>query len=186
MGRWRRGSLVAVVGALALVGCSSHGTPVGGNTTIPATTTTTTAPATSDLMVDGVRPGVLLNPFYAPVTVTQVTCGLAPKGGEFVRIDLPPGTGTTTPGSVMTRATAVIVVPGAAVLVDPTAPAHVLYAENMATITTTTAIGPAAVFVLTLSNFASRGDNGLSVVVGNVQVNGTYQCPAAAVPYPGT
>jgi len=186
MARGRRGSLVAVVGALVLISCSSHGTPVGGNTTIPATTSTTTAPATSDLMVDGVRPGVLQNPFYAPVTISQVTCGLAPKGGEFVRIDLPPGTGTTTPGSVMTRATAVIVVPGGAVLVDPTDPTHVLYAENMANITTTATGGPLAVFVLTLANFASRGANGLSVVVGNVQVNGSYQCPATAVPYPGT
>jgi hypothetical protein len=178
--------MVAVVGALALVSCSSHGTPVGGNTTVPATTTTTTAPATSDLTVDGVRPGVLQSPFYASVTVTQVTCGQAPKGGAFVRIDLPPGTGTTTPGSVMTRATAIIVVPGAAVLVDPTDPSRVLYAENMTNITTTTAIGPAAVFVLTLANFTSRGANGLTVVVGNVQVNGTYQCPATSVPYPGT
>src|SRR5580658_7914625 len=128
--RWRRGALVAVVGALGLMGCSGHLAAVGPTTTIA--TTTTTMPATSDLMVDGVRPGVLENPFYAPVTVTQVTCGVAPKGGEFVRIDLPPGTGTTTPGSVMTRATAVIVVPGGAVLVDPTDPTHVLYAENMA------------------------------------------------------
>lgn len=184
--RTSRLTLAAVLGAFVLVGCGAKATPITGNTTTVPATTTTTAAATSDLMVQGVRPGVLQAPFYAPVTVTHVSCGVAPKGGVFVRVDLPPGTGTTTPGSVMTKATAVIVVPGGAVLVDPTDPSHVLYAENMANITTTTGSGPNAVFVLTLGNFAGRGGDGLSVVVGNVQVNGNYQCPPTAVAYPGT
>jgi hypothetical protein len=176
-------SLVVIVGALALVGCSSKSAVVGPTTTIA--TTTTTAPATSDLMVDGVRPGVLQPKFYPPITVSQVSCGVAPKGGVFVRIDLPAGPAGTPPGTVLTKPTAVIVVPGGAVLVDPTAGTDVLYAESMATITTTAGGGPQAVFVLTLGNFASRGADGLSVVVGNIQINGNYQCPAA-VPYPGT
>jgi hypothetical protein len=71
-------------------------------------------------------------------------------------------------------------------VVDPTDPTRVLYAENMANITTTATGGPLSVFVLTLANVASQGGDGLTVIVGNVQINGSYQCPATAVPYPGT
>jgi hypothetical protein len=41
-------------------------------------------------------------------------------------------------------------------------------------------------FVLTLGNLVSTGGDGLSVVTGNVQVNGDYECPATDVAYPGT
>jgi len=165
-----------------LGGCSKAG--VGQTTTtIAAVTTSTTAPSATSLTVDGVSPGVLQPPFYPQVTVTQVSCGAAPKGGVFVRIDLPAGGAGTPAHSVLAAPTAVIVVPGAAILINPHYPNHVLYQEGMASITTGTGIED---IVLTLANFVGTGADGATVAVGNVQVNGSYQCPPTQVPYPGT
>ena len=165
--------------AAGLVGCTKS--TATQPTTTTASTTTTTAPSETQLSVDGVRPGVLQAPFYPPITVTQVSCGPAPKGGQFVRIDLPAGGPGTPSNSVMSHATALIVVPEAAILIDPRYPQRVLYSEAMASISTTMND-----FVLTLANNVGTGANGAVVEVGNVQVSGGFQCPAAQVPYPGT
>jgi hypothetical protein len=186
-----RFAIGAVALTLVLVGCSSGKKTAAPTTTVAATTTTTAA--LSQLTVDGQPPGscaegsgatcVLRPPFYPQITVTQVTCGPAPKGGTFVRIDLPAG-GTGTPAhTVFTEPTAVIVVNGGAVLVNPSHVDTVLYDEAMTSITTAAQGG---VFVLAMTNAASRGADGLTVEVGAVQINGGYQCPATAVAYPGT
>lgn len=169
--------------AAACLGACSKATVGQTATTVAASTTSTTAPSATSLVVDGVSPGVLQAPFYPQVTVTQVSCGSAPKGGVFVRIDLPAGGAGTPAHSVLAAPTAVIVVPGAAILIDPRYPNHVLYEEGMQSITTGTG---SEAFVLTLANFVGTGADGATVEVGNVQVNGGYQCPAAQVPYPGT
>jgi hypothetical protein len=173
--------LGALVGAAWLVACGSSKAAAPA-TTIATTTTSTTIPAVSNLTVVGVRPAVLQAPFYPQITATQVTCGLAPKGGRFVRVDLPAGGAGTPAKSVLTVPTAVIVVPGGAVLVDPRYLTRALYAENMKSITTATQ----GAFVLTLGNVVRTGGDGLSVVTGNVQVNGDYECPATDVAFPGT
>ena len=175
--------IVGAVAALGLVGCSAGKTATGPTTTtIAAPPTSTTMAATSSLIVDGVRPGVLQAPFYPQITVNQVTCGVDPGRGRFVLIDLPPGIAGTTAKSVLTQPTAVIVVPGAAVLVNLQYLHRVLYQEAMTSITTATQ----GVFVLSMVNFFATGGSGLTVEVGAVQLNGSYQCPAVDVPYPGT
>ncbi len=175
----RRRALAAVV-ALAVVGCSHTNTAVT-TTTIATTTTSTVVPVVSNLTVTGVRPGVLQAPFFPPATVTQVSCGLAPNGGRFVRIDIPAGAAGTPAKTVMTVPTAVLVTPGSAALSDPRYLARILYSETMKSITTATQ----GAFVLTLQNMAGVGGDGLSVEVGNVQVVGDYECPATDTPYPG-
>lgn len=177
-GRGRR-TLGAVM-VLALVGCSH--TIAAVTTTTTATTTTTTVPVVSSLTVTGVRPGVLQAPFFPQAAVTQVSCGLAPGGGRFVRIDVPAGGAGTPAKTVMTVPTAVIVTPGSAALSDPRYLARILYSETMKSITTATQ----GAFVLTLQNMASTGGDGLTVEVGNVQIVGDYQCPDTDAPYPGT
>jgi hypothetical protein len=179
-----RRPLAVLAGAfvvVGVVGCSSSKT-AAPTTTIATTTTSTIPPVVSNLMVDGVRPGVLQAPFYPPITVTQVVCGVDPKGGRFVRIDLPAGASGTPGRTVLTEPTAVLVTPGEAVLFDPRFSTRYLYTEGMANIATSTA----GVFVLTLGNYYATGGDGLTVVVGNVQINGDYQCPATDVVYPGT
>lgn len=175
--------LVAVVCALAVAGCGHAAltSPPTPTTTLAPTTTSTTV-ADSNLTVVGVRPGVLQAPFYPQTTVTRVSCGVAPMGGRFVRLDLAPGAAGTPAGSVLTVPTAVIVVPGGAVLLDPRFLSKVLYAESMKSITTATQ----GAFVLTLQNAAGGGGDGLTVVAGNVQVYGDYVCPDTDVAYPGT
>lgn len=180
--RGRRLGVAAVSGALWLAGCSRSAASLPPTTVATTSTTSTTVPVVSNLMIDGVRPGVLQAPFYPQATVTQVTCGTAPKGGRFVRIDLPAGAAGTTARSVLTKPTAVIVVTGAAVVVDPRFVNRVLYAEAMKSITVSTQ----GSFVLTMSNLQKVGGDGLSVQVGNVRVIGGYQCPATDVAYPGT
>ena len=177
----KRWLLVALVCALAVAGCG-HAALTSPPTTTMAPTTTSTTVADSNLTVVGVRPGVLQAPFYPQTTVTRVSCGVAPMGGRFVRLDLAPGAAGTPPGSVLTVPTAVIVVPGGAVLLDPRFLSKVLYAESMKSITTATQ----GAFVLTLQNAAGGGGDGLTVVAGNVQVYGDYQCPDTDVAYPGT
>ncbi|MDQ1443078.1 MAG: hypothetical protein QOG97_3306 [Acidimicrobiaceae bacterium] len=174
-------TLAGVVAIVALGACSNSKAAVA-TTTIATTTTSTTLAAVSQLTVVGVRPAVLQAPFYPQLTVTQVSCGKAPQGGRFVRVDLPAGGAGTPAKSVLTQPTAVIVVSGGAVLVDPRYITRVLYAESMKSITTATH----GAFVLTLGNLAKTGGDGLSVVVGNVQVNGDYECPGADVAFPGT
>jgi hypothetical protein len=169
------------VAAVALVACSSAKTATPA-TTIATTTTSTTVAALSSLTVVGVRPAVLQAPFYPQITVTQVSCGPSPKGGRFVRVDLPAGGPGTAAKSVLTHPTAVVVVPGAAVLVDPRFLTKALYSETMKSITTSTQ----GAFVLTLGNLLRTGGDGLAVVTGNVQVNGDYECPATDVAFPGT
>jgi hypothetical protein len=177
-----RGQLVlAMAAVLLLVGCGHSKEALTTTTTATTTTTSTSVAAASSLVAVGVRPGVLQAPFYPQVTITQVTCGAAPKGGRFVRLDLPAGGAGTPARSVLTKATAVIVVPGAAVLVDPRYVTRVLYVEGMKSVTTATQ----GAFVLTLHNLVATGGDGLAVEVGNVQVNGDYQCPATDVTYPG-
>jgi hypothetical protein len=105
-----------------------------------------------------------------------------PKGGRFVRIDVPAGIAGTTAKSVLTKPTAVIVVPGAAVLVDSRFIERVLYSEGMKSITVSTQ----GSFVLTMVNLVKNGGDGLTVQVGNVRVIGDYECPATDVAYPGT
>jgi hypothetical protein len=170
------------VGGLGLAACKSSTAATAPATTVASTTTTTAVAAVSSLMVDGVRPGVLQAPFFPQVTVAQVTCGAAPKGGRFVRIDVPAGGAGTTAKSVLTKPTAVIVVPGAAVLADPRFINRALYAEAMKSIT----IDTHGSFVLTMANLVKQGGDGLAVEVGNVRVIGDYQCPATDVAYPGT
>jgi hypothetical protein len=177
--RW---SLVALIAVTLVAACGTSKTTAPPTSTTTAVTTTTTQPATSNLTVDGVRPGVLQAPFYPQITVTQVTCGAAPKGGRFIRINLPPGGAGTPARSVLTKATAVIIVPGAALLIDPRYGTRTLYAEAMPSIATATSGG----LVLTLANLVAAGGDGLAVEVGNVQINGDYQCPASDVSYPGT
>lgn len=170
-----------MVAVAALAGCKG-GTAVT-KVTVPSTSTTsTTAPALSQLNVVGVRPGVLQAPFYPQITVTQVSCGVDPGRGRFVRIDLPAGGAGTPVHTVFTKPTAVIVVPGAAVVVDPRYPHRVLYDEAMINITT----GTQGVFVLSMSNFNATGSDGLTVAAGALQLNGDYQCPTTDVAYPGT
>lgn len=84
--------------------------------------------------------------------------------------------------SVLTEPTAVIVANGGAVLVNPHYLDDVLYDEVMSSVST----AEQGVLVLALTNDLARGGDGLSVEVGAVQINGNYQCPATAVPYPGT
>ncbi|MGH9125187.1 MAG: hypothetical protein ACRDZ8_10745 [Acidimicrobiales bacterium] len=165
--------------AACLAGCSKSS--VGQTTTTVAATTTSTTPSATSLTIDGVTPGVLQAPFYPQVTVTKVTCGAAPKGGMFVRIDLPAGGPGTPAHSVLAAPTAVIVVPGAAILINPQYPNRVLYEEAMQSIAT-----GAGDFVLTLANFVGTGADGATVEVGNVQISGGFQCPSAQIPYPGT
>jgi hypothetical protein len=98
-----------------------------------------------------------------------------------VRIDLPAGAAGTPAGSVLTKKTAVIVVPGAAVLIDPRYLHHVLYVEAMKSIVTATQ----GAFVLSMTNFEHTGGDGSTVQVGAVQLNGNYQCPGVDVGYPG-
>ncbi len=172
---------LAVASLAALGGCS-HSTAAAPPPTIATTTTSTTVPVSSSLTVVGVRPGVLQAPFYPQVTVSQVSCGVSPTGGRFVRVNLPAGGAGTSPKSVLTVPTAVVVVPGAAVLVDPRFTTRVLYLETMKSITTASQ----GAFVLTLQNLAKAGGDGLSVAVGNVQVNGDYECPTVDVAFPGT
>ncbi|HEX3541952.1 MAG TPA: hypothetical protein VHT75_16075 [Acidimicrobiales bacterium] len=171
---------VAMAGLL-LVGCGG-GKAALATTTIATTTTSTTAPVVSNLTAVGVRPGVNQAPFYPQVMVTRVTCGPAPKGGRFVRVDLPAGPAGTPAKSALTHPTAVIVVPNAAILVDPRFLSRVLYVEAMKSVTTATQ----GAFVLTLHNLVATGGDGLAVEAGNVQLIGDYQCPAADVAYPGT
>ncbi len=171
-----------VSGALLLAACSHSVATVPPTTVASTTTTSTTVAVVSNLTIDGVRPAVLQAPFYPQVKVTQVTCGAAPKGGRFVRIDLPAGAAGTTGKSVLTKPTAVIVVPGAAVLVDPRFINRALYAEAMKSI----AVSTQGSFVLNMVNLAKLGGDGLSVQVGSVRVVGGYQCPATDVAYPGT
>ena len=136
-----------LAGLLGLAGCGHTTTTLPPKTVASTTTTSTTIPVLSSLMIDGVRPRVLQAPFYPQVTVTQVTCGV-PKGGRFVRVDLPAGIAGTTAKSVLTKPTAVIIVPGAAVLVDPRFIERVLYSEGMKSI----AVSTQGSFVLTMVN----------------------------------
>lgn len=187
---WTFGAAILIV---VLVGCSSGKKALVSTTTVA--TTTTTAAAVSQLTVDGQPPGscaegagstcVIRAPFYPQITVTQVSCGPAPKGGTFVRIDLPAGAAGTPARTVLSEPTAVIIVNGGAVLVNPNYIDDVLYDEAMTSITTTNSPG-GGVFVLALTNDASRGHDGLTVEDGAVQINGGYQCPATPVAYPGT
>ena len=172
----------AALAGLLLVGCGHSKAALPTTTVAPTTTSTTMPPASSNLTVVGVRPGVLQAPFYPQVMVSQVSCGPAPKGGRFVRIDLPAGPAGTPAKSVLTQRTAVIVVPSAAILVDPRFLSRVLYVEAMKSVTTATQ----GAFVLTLHNLVGTGGDGLTVEAGNVQINGDYQCPPADVAYPGT
>jgi hypothetical protein len=174
--------MIGAVGVAAtLVGCSRSPASVAPTTIAPTTTTSTTIPASS-LTVVGVRPGVLQAPFYPQATVGQVSCGVAPNGGRFVRIDVPAGAAGTPAHSVLTNATAVIVVPGGAMLSDPRFLTRTLYSETMKSITTSTQ----GALVLTLQNVAATGGDGSPVEVGNVQVVGDYECPATDAAYPGT
>jgi hypothetical protein len=132
-------------------------------------------------MATGVRPAVSQPPFYPPITITSVSCGVFPKGGRFVRVDLPASPASPAK-TVLTKPTAVIVAPGGAILVDPRYTTRVLYSESMPSITT----AKQGAFVLTMHNTARTGGDGLSVVTGAVQVNGNYACPAVDVTYPGT
>jgi len=179
---WGRAAvLVAMVGPLTTAGCAhGAGQPALPATTVAATTTTTAAPVTSNLEVTGVRAGVLQPPFYPKVMVTSVTCGAAPTKGRFVRLDLPPGAAGTPARSALTEPTAVIVVPGEAMLVDKSN--KVLYEEKMPSIATATQGG----FVLTMESTTGASADGLSVQSGALQVNGGYICPATDVAYPGT
>ncbi|MDQ1427595.1 MAG: hypothetical protein QOK39_1071, partial [Acidimicrobiaceae bacterium] len=102
--------------------------------------------------------------------------------GRFVRVDLPAGAAGTPAKSVLTNATAVLVAPGGAVLVDPRYITRPLYAEAMKSVAT----AKEGAFVLTLHNVNATGGDKLSVVDGNVQVYGDYQCPGTDAAYPGT
>lgn len=170
----------AVVAAVTLAGCGGSKAAAPPTTTIPTTTTTTAPPAVSKLTIVGVRPGVNQAPFYPQITVTQVTCGASPQGGRFVRIDLPVGAAGTPARTALTNPTVVIVATGGAVLLDPRYLTRVLYAESMKSVST----AKQGAFVLTLHNVASTTSDKLSVVTGNVQVYGDYECPAADVAYP--
>jgi hypothetical protein len=170
-----------MVAVVALAGCKAGSAAT--KATVPSTSTTsTTAPPASQLTIVGVRPGVLQAPFYPQITVSQVSCGVDPGRGRFVRVDLPPGGAGTPAHTVFTKPTAVIVVPGAAVVVDPRYLHRVLYDEAMKNITT----GTQGVFVLSMVNFYASGGDGLTVEAGAMQLNGGYQCPATDVAYPGT
>jgi len=171
-----------VAGALILVGCGHSTAAVPPTSTIAPTTTSTTVPAVSKLTVVGVRPGVNQAPFYPQTTVVTVSCGATSQGGRFVRIDLPAGAAGTPGRSVLTSVTAVFVAPGGAVLVDPRYITRALYAEAMKSVTT----AKEGAFVLTLHNVNATGGDKLSVVAGNVQVYGDYQCPGTDVAFPGT
>jgi hypothetical protein len=185
---YRRGRLGAVaalsalVPALVLAGCGGSKAAGPATTTIPATTTTTAPPVVSKLTVVGVRPGVNQPPFYPQITVTQVSCGVSPQGGRYVRVDLPVGGAGTPARTALTDPTAVIVATGGAVLLDPKYLTRVLYAESMKSVTT----AKQGAFVLTLHNVTSTSGDKLSVVAGNVQVYGDYECPDADIAYPGT
>jgi hypothetical protein len=84
-----------VAGAVILVGCGHSTAAAPPTSTIAPTTTSTTQPAVSKLTVVGVRPGVNQAPFYPQITVVTVSCGAAPQGGRFVRVDLPAGAART-------------------------------------------------------------------------------------------
>jgi hypothetical protein len=178
----RRWPLGAVAGALILVGCEHSTAAAPPTSAIATTTTSTTEPAVSKLTVVGVRAGVNQAPFYPQITVAAVSCGVAPQGGRFVRIDLPAGAAGTPAKSVLTNPTAVLVAPGGAVLVDPRYITRPLYAEAMKSVAT----AKEGAFVLTLHNVSATGGDKLSVVAGNVQIYGDYQCPGTDVAYPGT
>jgi hypothetical protein len=165
-----------LVAALLCAACSSTTKHAGP----PTTTTSTPAPpaAVSNLIVNGVSPGVEQAPFYPATTVTYVACGPVP-GGNFLEFIVPPGTAPGYTQSAMANATAVIVVPGEAVLVDRTG--KTLYQQKLAGITT----GTQGALVLSLTNATSTSGAGGVVESGAVDVSGTFKCAITNAKYPG-
>jgi hypothetical protein len=167
--------LCAVACLCAACGHSSH-PPASSPTTVA--NTPTTAPPASDLLVSGVSPGVEQAPFYPPTTVTYVACGPVP-GGTFAEFIVPGGTTPAYTRSAMGSATAVIVVPGEAVLVDRTG--KTLYQQNLAGITT----GTQGALVLSMTNQTYTNGSGQPVEAGAVNVSGSYACAVTNAKYPG-
>jgi hypothetical protein len=174
----------ALVGAALALGCGLF-TACGHSSPAPsaATTTTivhtpTTAAPRSSLLVTGVSPGVEQAPFYPATTVTYVACGPVP-GGNFVDFIVPGG---STPGytsSALASPTAVIVVPGEAVLIDRTG--KTLYEQKLSGITT----GTQGALVLSMPNATYTGGSGQPVEAGAVNVSGTFTCATTNTKYPG-
>ena len=91
-----------------------------------------------------------------------------------MRVDLPAGAAGTPAKSVLTNATAVLVAPGGAVLVDPRFITRPLYAEAMKSVAT----AKEGAFVLTLHNVTANRRR--------QAVGGGRQCPALrGLPVPG-
>jgi hypothetical protein len=167
--------------AMVVAGCGG-GAKSASTATLPPTTVlpTTAPPATTALQVSGVGPIPLQPPFYPQVTVTAVSCGDAPGGGRFVRIDLPAGQPGTPAGSVLVDQSSVMVVPGKAVLLDHTG--KVVYEEDRASIAT----ARQGAMIVSLTNVTGRGGDGRTVESGAIDISGDYGCPAADQIFPGS
>jgi len=172
----------ALVASAALVGCSSGSGPASqaAPTTVlvPTTAAPTTAAPTTDLTVAGVGPGVMETPFYPTTTITSVTCGVAP-GGMFVEVTIPGGAPPTPSRSALAESTTVVVVNNQAVLKDHTG--KVLYRQSG----TGDLAGRQGDFVLSMPSDTYIGGDDREVIVGAVNVEGNYVCPATNVPFPG-